>query len=85
MCTTTDHFNRESNSDNVNAFFFFVIFCSFTDNTRSSHALSQPYSYSMVNFMDFTAKQRGDNRGGKQVLSPNNDTLLYMEAVVYSS
>ncbi|XP_041810446.1 protein ELYS-like [Chelmon rostratus] len=36
------------------------------DNKRPSLLLSQPYSNSLVNFMDFTAEQRGDNRDGKQ-------------------
>ncbi|XP_051252076.1 uncharacterized protein LOC127361465 isoform X2 [Dicentrarchus labrax] len=36
------------------------------DYKKPSLVLSQPYSYSLVNFMDFTAKQKGDNRGGKQ-------------------
>lgn len=42
-------------------------FCSFTDNKRRSLVLSQPYSYSLVSFMDFTAKQKEDNRDDKQV------------------
>ncbi|XP_044022121.1 uncharacterized protein LOC122861577 isoform X2 [Siniperca chuatsi] len=37
-----------------------------SDNKRPSLVLSQPYSYSLVNFMDFTAKQKGDNKDGKQ-------------------
>ncbi|XP_030299185.1 uncharacterized protein LOC115597438 isoform X3 [Sparus aurata] len=37
-----------------------------SDNKKSSLVLSQPPSYSLVNFMDFTAKQKGDNRDGKQ-------------------
>ncbi|XP_070834668.1 uncharacterized protein [Chaetodon trifascialis] len=36
------------------------------DNVRPSFVLSQPYSYSPVNFMDFTAEQKGDKRDGKQ-------------------
>ncbi|XP_069391818.1 uncharacterized protein [Paralichthys olivaceus] len=34
-----------------------------SDNSR---ALNQPYSYSLLSFMDFTAEPRGDKRGGKQ-------------------
>ncbi|KAG7238537.1 hypothetical protein INR49_030810 [Caranx melampygus] len=37
-----------------------------SDHKKPSLVLSQPYSYSLLSFMDFTAKQRGDNRGGKQ-------------------
>ncbi|XP_027130721.1 uncharacterized protein LOC109142542 isoform X2 [Larimichthys crocea] len=36
------------------------------DNKRRSLVLSQPYSYSLVSFMDFTAKQKEDNRDDKQ-------------------
>ncbi|XP_071355139.1 uncharacterized protein [Trachinotus anak] len=38
-----------------------------SDNKRPSLVLSQPYSYSLLSFMDFTAKQKGDNRDGKQL------------------
>ncbi|XP_062252507.1 uncharacterized protein LOC133961426 isoform X3 [Platichthys flesus] len=31
-----------------------------------SRALNQPYSYSLLTFMDFTANLQGDKRGGKQ-------------------
>ncbi|XP_035023722.1 uncharacterized protein LOC118116278 isoform X3 [Hippoglossus stenolepis] len=34
-----------------------------SDNSR---ALNQPYSYSLLTFMDFTANLQGDKRGGKQ-------------------
>ncbi|XP_068436644.1 uncharacterized protein [Clinocottus analis] len=37
-----------------------------SDNKRHSLVLSQPYSYSLINFRDFTAKQKGDSRNGKQ-------------------
>lgn len=47
-------------------------YCSFTDNRRPSPALSQPYSYSLVNFMNSTAMEKGGNRDGKQVLSSND-------------
>ncbi|XP_045919283.1 uncharacterized protein LOC123979414 [Micropterus dolomieu] len=33
-----------------------------SDNKRPSLVLSQTYSYSLVNFMDFTAKQKGDDK-----------------------
>lgn len=33
-----------------------------SDNKRPSLVLSQPYTYSRVHFMDFTAKQKGDNK-----------------------
>ncbi|XP_018545495.1 uncharacterized protein LOC108892440 isoform X2 [Lates calcarifer] len=36
------------------------------DEKRPSLAISQPYSYSLLNYMDFTAKQKGNNRDGKQ-------------------
>ncbi|KAG8013392.1 Protein ELYS [Nibea albiflora] len=38
------------------------------DNKRPSLVLSQPYSYSLVSFMDFTARQNEDNRDDKQKL-----------------
>lgn len=44
---------------------FLIIVSSFTDD--KSFALSQPYSYSLVNLMDFTAKQKGDNKDGIKV------------------
>ncbi|XP_023273001.1 uncharacterized protein LOC111663153 [Seriola lalandi dorsalis] len=37
-----------------------------SDTKRPSLVLSQPYPYSLLSFMDFTAKQKGDNRDGKQ-------------------
>ncbi|XP_033498258.2 uncharacterized protein LOC117266931 isoform X1 [Epinephelus lanceolatus] len=37
-----------------------------SDNKKPSFALGQPYSYTLVNFTDFTAKQKGDSRDGKQ-------------------
>ncbi|XP_039459612.1 uncharacterized protein LOC120434994 [Oreochromis aureus] len=33
---------------------------------RSSPGMGQPYSYGLVNFLDFTAKQKGENRDGNQ-------------------
>ncbi|XP_051806500.1 uncharacterized protein LOC127534683 [Acanthochromis polyacanthus] len=32
-----------------------------SDNKRPSLVLTQPYNYSLLNFMDFTTKQKGDN------------------------
>lgn len=46
---------------------FWFRLCSFTDDMKSLLVLSQPPSYSLVNFMDFTVKQKGDSRDGKQV------------------
>ncbi|XP_029315939.1 uncharacterized protein LOC115027050 [Cottoperca gobio] len=37
-----------------------------SDNKKPSLVLGQPYSYGLVNFMDFPVKQRGDSRDGKQ-------------------
>ncbi|XP_031703046.1 uncharacterized protein LOC116383392 [Anarrhichthys ocellatus] len=37
-----------------------------SDNKRPSLVLGQPYSYSLVDFRDFTAKQEGDSRDDKQ-------------------
>ncbi|XP_036981411.1 uncharacterized protein LOC119034480 isoform X3 [Acanthopagrus latus] len=37
-----------------------------SDDMKSLLVLSQPPSYSLVNFMDFTVKQKGDSRDGKQ-------------------
>ncbi|XP_037652248.1 uncharacterized protein LOC119504273 isoform X3 [Sebastes umbrosus] len=37
-----------------------------SDTKRASLVLGQPYSHSLVNFMDFSAKQKGDSRDDKQ-------------------
>ncbi|CAI5696609.1 unnamed protein product [Oreochromis niloticus] len=36
------------------------------DDKGPSLVLGQPYSYGLVNFLDFTAKQKGENRDGNQ-------------------